>query len=44
MGSLGQIQTRCEFVMINNSKVDREGDKAMEKSEGSWEDVRSAQF
>ena len=44
MGSLGQIQTRCEFVMINSSKVDHEGDKAMEKSEGSWEDVRSAQL
>ena len=44
MGSLGQIQACCEFVMINNSKVDREGDKAMEKSEGSWEDVRSAQL
>ena len=44
MGSLGQIQTRCEFVMINSYNVDHEGDKAMEKSEGSWEDVRSAQL
>ena len=44
MGSLGQVQTCCEFVMINNSKADHERDKAMEKSEGTWEDVRKAQL
>lgn len=30
--------------MINNSKGDRERDKAMEKSEGSWEDVKALSF
>ena len=44
MRRLGQIQPHCEFVMINSSKGDRERDKAMENSEGSWEDVRSAQL
>lgn len=44
MGSLGQIQTRCEFVMINNSKADHERDEAMKKSESAWEDVRRAQL